>query len=72
MRNKNALIAWSAISAGVQDLLASFFQSLYCTVLNKENPMTYFHFLSSKRTKQLLLLYYRIAISENCTAAVLC
>ena len=35
MRNEKALVAWSGISAGVKDLLASFFQSAYCTALNK-------------------------------------
>ena len=34
---KIALVAWIAISADVQDLLASYFQSLYCTVLNKKS-----------------------------------
>ena len=33
---KIALVAWITISAGVQGILASYFQSLYCTVLNKK------------------------------------
>ena len=41
MRNEIALVAWITISAGAQDLLASFFQSPYCNVFNK-NLMTYF------------------------------
>ena len=38
MRNGNAMVAWIAISAGVQDLLASFSQSLTVPyqVLNKK------------------------------------
>ena len=36
VQNKNILVAWSAICTGAQDLLASFFQRLYCTVLKKK------------------------------------
>ena len=33
---KIVLVTWSALSAGVQGSLALFFQSPYCTVLNKK------------------------------------
>ena len=56
---KIALVTWSALSAGVQGSLALFFQSLYCTVLNK-NSMMYFQLSISKCTKQIPLFQYRI------------